>query len=719
MTAALPQDADGPRARTKLAKKWAYLLSSRTFVPLTNAELERQLLGLVERLCAGVAGESPAQRTGREVGVALVDLNCATAEALQVSVEILTKGLLAVPALTPPDRLRERVVDVIASLSAGFVDKVRATVLAQQEQLGRSLYKAMREAQVELQYSEARFELLEHHLSTGIATADPDGTLVRSNGALARIVDRPPAELAGSSLFELAHPDERVALRADFGQLADSGTASITQPRQLVRGDGEPAWVMLTLSPLRRLEGRAQVVVLVEDATDVNLLQGQLNHQALHDVLTRLPNRQFFTSRLEQALRTADPGTGVSVFHLDLDGFSRITGGLGREVGDHVLKVVAGRLQAVMAEENAMVARFGHDEFAILVENTPTTPDVVTTVRRINNLLSAPFHSGGARVAVSATIGVVHRPPRDSAPSDLLDSADLTLRRARGNGRRQWELSDPAQDGRDRRAFSLAATMPGAWANGELQVLYRPVVRLADGQVESAEAVLRWDHPTLGALPHEQCLALAEDTGLIVPLGTWALRTAGEQARSWRRELGRDLPVRWALSPSQAADPDLHGVVRDALAATGLPASSLRLGAPGRALFGGERGQASTGQALPGEALAGERGEAADTLKYLAEDGVGVEVEDFTAAPDDLARLLDGVLPVRAVRLAQSPASRPGSAVARALAGVLEVVRDAGVGVTAADVTTPEQARWWREVGADTASGPLFAPAGPPDVITR
>lgn len=699
MTAAVPRDADGLRARTKLAKKWAYLLSSRTFVPLTAVELERQLLGLVERLCAGVATESLAQRAGHEVGAVLVDLNCTTAEALRVSVEIVSKGLLGMSSLAPPDKLRERVVDVIASLSAGFVDKTRATVLTQQEQLGRSLYKAMREAQVELQYGEARFELLEHHLSTGIATADPDGRLVRSNGALARIVDRPPAELAGSSLFELAHPDERTALRAEFAELADGGTGSVTQPRRLLRGDGEPAWVMLTLSPLRRLEGHAQVIVLAEDATDVNLLQGQLNHQALHDVLTRLPNRQYFTSRLEQALRTADPGTGVTVFHLDLDGFSRITGGLGREVGDHVLKVVAGRLGAVVAEENAMVARFGHDEFAILIENTPTTPDVVTTIRRINDLLSAPFDSGGNRVAVSATIGVVHRPPRDSAPSDLLDSADLTLRRAKGNGRRQWELYDPARDGRDRRAFSLAATMPGAWENGEITVLYRPVVRLADGRVESAEAVLRWGHPTAGALPHEQCLALAEDTGLIVPLGTWALRAACEQARSWRRERGRDLPVRWALTPSQAADPELHAVVREALSDTGLPASSLRLGAPG-------------------QAFSGERGDAADTLRYLVEDGVGVEVEDFTAAPDDLARLLDGV-PVRAVRMARSPATRPGTAVARALAGVLEVVRDAGVGVTAADVTTPEQARWWREVGADTASGPLFAPAGPPDVITR
>ncbi|NUT50482.1 MAG: diguanylate cyclase, partial [Saccharothrix sp.] len=552
MTAPLPRDAEGPRARSKLARKWAYLLSSRTFVPMGNAELERHLLGLVERLCAGVAADSPAQRVGREVGDALVGLNCTTAEALQVSVELLGKGLLGMPDLAPPDKLRDRVVDVVAALAGGFADRVRTSVLAQQEHLGRSLYKAMREAQLALQHSEARFELLEHHLSTGIATADRDGTVARSNRALARIVDRPAAELAGSSVFDLVHPDERIAMRADFAELADGETASITQPRRLLRADGELAWVVLTLAPLHRVDGPTQVIVLAEDATDVNLLQGQLNHQALHDVLTRLPNRQYFTSRLEQALRTADPGAGVSVFHLDLDGFSRITGGLGREVGDHVLKVVAGRLGVVFAEEDAMVARFGHDEFAVLVENTPATPDVVTTVRRINDLLSAPFHSGGERLAVSATIGVVHQPPRDAAPSDLLDSADLTLRRAKATGRRQWELADRAQDVRDRHASALAATMPGAWEDGTIRVLFRPVVRLADRRVESAEVVLRWDHPAEGPLPHEQCLALAEDTGLIVPLGLWALREACEQAPP-------DLPVRWALTPSQAADPDLAG----------------------------------------------------------------------------------------------------------------------------------------------------------------
>ncbi|GAA1337071.1 hypothetical protein GCM10009660_18520 [Catellatospora bangladeshensis] len=677
MTAPLPRDADGARARAKLAKKWTYLLSSRAFVPLSNAELEHHLLGLVERLCAAVLAEPSAHRVGHEVGAALVDLNCTAPEGLQCSVEVVSRGLLGMPGLDRADRLRDRVVDVIAALAAGFVERIRVSTLEQQEQLGRSLYRAMRQAQVDLEVSDTRYALVEGYTSTGIATADLAGALLRTNTALARIVDHEPGALTGRTLFDLVHPDERDRLRADFAQLTEGGTTSITQPHRLVRADGEVAWVTLTLSPLRRHEGGGQVVVLAEDATDVNLLQGQLNHQALHDVLTRLPNRQYFTSRLEQALRTADPATGVTVFHLDLDGFSLVTGGLGRQVGDRLLKVVGSRLEDLVADEDAMVARFGSDEFAILVENTETTPDVVTMVRRINDELSVPFDADGDRVACSATIGVVHRPPRDASPTELLDSADLTLRRAKGNGRRQWELADPTRDALDRRLFSMAATMPGAWRSGELRVQYRPLVALADRRVVAAEVALRWEHPKLGAVPHEQCLALAEDTGLAAPLGTWALRVACAQARAWRRELGRDVPVRLSLTGTQAADPDLVAAVREALAENGLPAGSLRLGAPADVVLGED--------------------EPADNLRVLAESGVGVEVDGFTAAPAELARVTGSA--ARAVRVCRPLTDPPAPPVARAL------VNPAGGGARG-------RGGGLRRRGHDPRAGPVVARGG-------
>ncbi|MBP2336922.1 diguanylate cyclase (GGDEF)-like protein/PAS domain S-box-containing protein [Saccharothrix coeruleofusca] len=697
MTAPLPRDAAGLRERVKLARKWAYLLSKRTYLPMSQAELERQLLGLVERLCAGVVTGPLAHQVGREVGVALVEMNCTLAETLRLSVEVISRGLLDMTSLRGIPQRRDRVVEVVAALASGFAEKLRLATLEQQEQLGRALHRAMRQVQLDLQASEARTEVVETFTSSGVATTDLAGQVLRANDALARIVDLPPAAVTGLSLPDLVHPDQRDAVRADFARLAAGSGEVISQPRRLLRADGETAWVTLTLTPLRLHDGRGQVVVLAEDSSDVSLLQGQLNHQSLHDLLTWLPNRQYFTSRLEQALRTADPATGISVFHLDLDGFSLITGGLGRRVGDQVLKTVALRLREVVAEEVAMVARFGYDEFAILVENSASTPDVVTLVRRINDRLSEPFDAGGHRVATSATIGVVHRPPSDASPSDLLDSADLTLRRAKGGGRRQWELADPTQDGRDRRRFSLAVTMPGAWEGGELRVRYRPLARLADSALVAAEAVLRWDHPKLGALPHEQCLALAEDTGLVGSLLAWLLRTACEQSLAWRRDRGRELPVRVGVTASQAADQELVGAVLGVLADTGLPPRLLRLG-------------------LPAAAVLDEDEAAADNARILAESGVVVEVDDFSAAPGELVRVAE--LPVASVRITLSrgpvPGGPPGG---RVVADLLAVVRDAGVAVAVDGLSSVEQARWWREAGADTGSGPLFASPSPPEVI--
>ncbi|AXX29681.1 GGDEF domain protein [Actinosynnema pretiosum subsp. pretiosum] len=530
----------------------------------------------------------------------------------------------------------------------------------------------------------AKARIVEEAARIGVASVTFEGSVLEANDALADILNRAHGTLTGVDLLELVHPADRGVVVADLAGLACGGTSALSGQRRLVRPDGEVAWAALTTAPLRPPGREPYAVVVVEDRTDVSLLQGQLNHQSLHDVLTWLPNRQYFTSRLERALRTADPATGVTVYHLDLDGFSRINGGLGRAVGDHVLKTAASRLFEAVPGENAMIARFGADEFAVLVENVAGTPDVVTTVRRINERLGEPLEVAGQEIALSATIGVVHRPAPGTPPAELLEAADLALRRARGLGSRQWALADPELDGVDRRDFTLAATMPGAWRRGELEVRYRPVVRLADAEVVAAEAVLRWRHPVLGVLPHGRCARLAEETGFAVPLGALVLRAACERAAEWARD-GAELPVRVALSGEQASDQDLVGSALRALEETGLPRRLLRVAVPARVLF--------------------ERDEAADNLRVLADAGVGAEVDDFPVAPGELAAL--EAFPVRAVRVRAGLEVTHPSAV-KALTELLGVLREAGVEVSVDGLTTAERSRWWREVGAETGAGPLF-----------
>jgi EAL domain-containing protein (putative c-di-GMP-specific phosphodiesterase class I) len=318
----------------------------------------------------------------------------------------------------------------------------------------------------------------------------------------------------------------------------------------------------------------------------------------------------------------------------------------------------------------------------------------VTTVRRINEELSEPAYVDGHAIASPASIGVVDRPPAGMDAAALLEAAEMTLARAKRNGRTQWALFDPYQDDRDREMFGLAVSLPGAWENGELNVVHRPLVRLDGGGVVGLDAQLTWDHPVRGRLPHERCAELAEETGLILPLGSWLLGSACGEAQRRRTGLAADRPLHVGLTPNQSSDPDLLSRVLAVLDDTGMPADRLWLGIPAAALSQGD-------------------GEAAENLRLLASAGVAAEILDFSTAPGDLAHLED--LPVRAVRIArwmvrrQARCDREDSLVTLALREILSVVHRTGTTVIVDGVDTERQADWWRRVGADIAQG-AFAP---------
>lgn len=426
----------------------------------------------------------------------------------------------------------------------------------------------------------------------------------------------------------------------------------------------------------------------IEDDSDVSLMRRRLTYQALHDSLTGLPNRLSFRTELTRALRQADPATGITLYRLDLDGFSLITGGHGDELGDRLLEHVAGKLKSVVAQEKATLARFGADEFAILVENTPATPAVPVMIERLTEALSEPAYLDGEHgLASSASVGVVHRPDPRIRTSELLSAAEMTLRRAKSQGRGQWLLSDPELDTRERETAALAASMPGALETGEIRVAFRPVVWLADGRQAALEAVVSWEHARHGRLSHDECLALAEPTGLILDLGSWLLSSASKRFQNEPD----DLQLSVVLTRSQAADPDLVGVVRRVLDSSGLRPDRLVLGFPSRALAGG--------------------GETAENLTVLCEIGVRTVVHGFGAVGDVL--FLED-LPVHGIRVDQRLVARqaerpePESATMRVLAMAIEHAHQAGMRVSVDGVKTRAQAEFWHAAGVDFALGALF-----------
>lgn len=683
--------SDFGRDRLLVARKWAYMLNTTAYIPLPYQEIEDQLLGMVRRLFDALLGEPFDAAVARDVGTELVGINCVGQNVVQRTVDLLGRALLGQPELRHVRRLPDRVVSLVGTFAAGYVDAVRQVTLDQQEDLNRTMMSIGRESRRGQRAAEARLTALLNSASTGIAIVDADGAFLRTNHALGSILDHSPSEFAELTVFDLLSGEDEIYVRAARDQLLDGSLPRMHQRRRMLTKSGDTVPVTMTATRLDDQLDAQRLVLMVQDDSELRLLQSQLTRQSLHDVVTGLPNRQYFTTRLETALHKADPQFGVTIYHLDLDSFALIADGLGRQAGDKVLKVVADRLKTIAAGEKAMVARLDSDEFAIVIENGPHTPDVTAVIDKINAELAQSIYVDNQNVTVSASIGVVHRPRGDVDPTELLRASDLALRRAKRHGRRQWELFDAGQDEQDRSRFKLATLMPSAWELGDVRLEYRPQVDLVSGAAVALEPVLRWDHPPFGTLGHRQCVELAEETGLMLSLGDWLLHSACVQVRGWSREL----PLTIELSDGQAVDPDLVGRVLRILDEDEMPADQVQLGVPVRL-------------------LGGDRPEPVDHLRVLREAGVGVTLHGFTGAATDLPWLED--LPVTAVRLgeqvaagqAERAASGSGALLDAMLTDMIATVHRAGGTVAVEGVDTAEQADWWREAGADTALGNHF-----------
>ena len=698
--AALPDD--GRRERSTLARKWAYLLSQTSYVPWSHAELEQRLLVFVEQLVGLVRAEPFSADAAGAIGVQLVEWRCTDPASLRRCVTVLSKGLLGLTELRPVAERADRVVAVLVSLAAGFTEQMREFVIGQQESMSKALRRAVSNAEESLRASEARFNQVTTTSPSGIAITDLDGNFIRTNDALRRILAYTGDDLDRRCLYDVVPPQRTDALLALYANL---GAGHENPPRQMMRlqrDDDSTATVSIAASPLRDADGTPnRAVLIIEDISELTLLQDELCRQALHDMLTGLPNRQYFTSRLEEVVHRAGKAGDITLYLLGLDAFTLITAGLGRRVSERLLVHVAEQLKSIVDGERAMVARFDGDEFAILVENSPSTPAPARIAERINEALAVPVDiedtsvpQGNQRVgsyAVSASIGIVAGLPASLGPTELLGAAETTLRRAQRSRGRRFELFDPDEDARDRETFRLAAGMAGAWERGDLRVAYQPFVRLRHGNPVGVEPLLRWERRGHAPLDHDRCVSLAEQTGLTLPLGTWRLSSACATAR----EQGWDLPIYLGFTANQAANPDLPAAVLRALADNRLDPHTLHLGMPAPALIAG------------GQPLA--------NLVELAAAGVGMVATEFGAIPADLVDLEK--LPVRAVHLARWRPRREGAVSTTVLTTLVNSVHAQGVLVIVDDIRNQAHQQWWQRVGADIGQGLFYAPVAEPDEI--
>ena len=692
-----------PRSSASLAQEWARTIAITAYVPMSLPDIHRDLQDLTERLVGALSGPSVDTQAASDVGARLATRGFTGPKSLSRTVEFLGRVLPGTAESTAADTSCSRIIELLGALAAGYAWALRNRVFDQQEEIKQALSRAWQDVEQDLRSSEARLREIFGSSPVGIVISESDGRIAQANPSLGEMLGYSPDALLGRQLNELFAPADVPLVQGHYQALLAGRTSRFRTRCTLCRADGETAWVYLAASELLGTEqAPQQYLTTMVDFTDVHLLEQRLNHQTLHDLQTGLPNRHYFVTHLEKVLGCLDRSAVVTLLHLDLDGFSAINDGLGHHAGDRLLDVVARRLEVVIADQQAMVARLGADEYAILLEPGDSIPDVGALAEVINTELAEPCYLEGIGVAVTASIGAVQRQVGASKPEDLMRAASATLRRIRGRGKRQWTLFDPDIDAADRAELRLAAAMPGALENGELHVTYQPVVTLNRHRLVGIEAALCWQHPQLGVLSDEQCVQAAERTGAVHEVGQWLLRTAAEQALSWQQRSGRGVPaVVLNLTPFQVQDPDLVARVGTVLTQTGLAPAKLELRAPVAAI-----------RTVSGE-LAGEGGaHAEDNLRVLADLGVRTGLYDFGGGIGGLRCLAD--LSVCAVRIAepvsQQVAADPSRILSQAAQALVHIVRAAGVDVVAYPVDSAEQAACWPWIGANWAVGSLFGP---------
>ncbi len=428
-----------------------------------------------------------------------------------------------------------------------------------------------RRAEERLRANEERYRLLFERNLAGVFRSTLDGRVLEVNEAMARIFGYSREELLTIPAHTLYYtPEERQRAMA---RLHDQRSLSNIELR-MRRKDGSPVWILENMSLLESADGGVIEGTII-DITDRKAAQEQVEYQAYHDVLTGLPNRLLFRDRISVALaRARRSRRAVAVMFLDLDQFKLINDTLGHTVGDGLLQAAAERLvRCVRADDT--VARMGGDEFTILISDLSDARSAATVAQKVLESVSKPIEVDGHELYITTSIGIALFPEDGMDTETLLKNADRAMYRAKEAGRNNYQFSTGAAVEASVGRLSLERSLHHAFERQEFVIHYQPMLEIEAHRVIGAEALIRWNHPELGLLSPDEFIPVAEDCGLIFPIGEWVLRTASAQMKQWHRAGHEDLHIAVNLSARQFQQHDLTAMIERILDETGLSASAL------------------------------------------------------------------------------------------------------------------------------------------------
>jgi diguanylate cyclase (GGDEF)-like protein/PAS domain S-box-containing protein len=553
----------------------------------------------------------------------------------------------------------------------------------QRVELARVVYEAR---------NERRFQAMVKYSSDAITLLGKDLRVLYQSPAVMDILGRSPAELLGLSLVDFVHTEDLAFSQEQLAKVLTGGLGSTSDFEvRAAHKDGQWRTVNVVITNLFDEPDVGAIVLNIRDVTERHALKQELNHQAFHDTLTGLANRALFFDRLSHAMDKEARGENpVAVLFLDLDDFKAVNDSFGHPAGDDLLVDVAKRIRSATRPSDT-VARFGGDEFAVLVESG-TMPEAAHAVaERIIEALTPTFRILASDIAMRASIGIAIAQRPHATPDDLLRDADLAMYVAKRNGKGCFEMYRPKMHEDAVRLMETEVGIREGLDSNQFEVFYQPIVNTHTGRLIAAEALVRWNHPSRGLLAPIEFIGVAEDTGLIVPLGEQVLWAATRQAQAWRQcgVVDENFYVSVNLSAHQLQEADLVTRVSQALEDSGLPPVGLVLEVTESAVI--ENLEVTVSRLL--------------SLRSL---GVRLAIDDFGTGYSSLSYLAD--LPINFVKIDKSFIDRiaPGTEASAVVRGVIDLSRAMGYTCIAEGVEREVQRDVLDDLGCDYLQGYLF-----------
>ncbi len=591
-------------------------------------------------------------------------------------------------------------ISVLLAISAAIVVLallLQLIVVFENHALTVDLERRVEQRTAELRATERYYRALVQHSSDVITVVSPNLTVQYVSDSMEDIFGHRPADLAGRALDVVTGGSSALPEALDLA-LSRPGHVSRVE-WELTDATGRLRHAESAITNLIDDPSVGALVVNTRDATDQVALQNQLRHQAFHDPLTGLANRTLLTERAEQALvRSVRSGATVAVVLVDLDGFKAVNDSLGHQVGDIILCDVARRLESFVRPEDT-VARLGGDEFVILIDDVNGMEEMTVLAERVCDVLRPRFTLPGWDFAITASVGVACGTSPEVDVHDLLRDADTAMYVAKTSGKDSVRLFAPSMHERAHERFHLQVDLSEALDRSELLLFYQPIFEMIDGRLKGFEALARWSHPSRGLIAPERFIPLAEESGMIVPLGRWVLQEAIRQITAWdlRHASARSLSVAVNVSPVQLAAPSFIEDVQSVLDRSQITPSRVVL-------------------EITEGSLAGDANRTTEVLGKLKALGVRIAIDDFGTGYASLSHLQR--LPVDILKVDRSfvEALNEGGKSRELLKAILGVGQALSLSVVAEGIEAQGQMNTLQELGCEMAQGFLVGKPSPAEL---